>query len=81
MAETEVQSGRYDLLMVRLRRMDAQLRKLAEDVRDIGARLILIEGDVANGSVHRVRHEGSLAEIHVRLDRVERQLELSDGRD
>lgn len=81
MAEADDQTGRYDLLMLRLRRMDARLRDVAEQVRDVGARLILIEGDVANGSAHRVRHEGNLAEIHVKLDRVERQLELRDGRD
>jgi hypothetical protein len=81
MAEAEDQSDRYDLLMLRLRRMDARLRDVAEEVRDIGARLILIEGDVATGSSHRVRHEGNLAEIRVKLERVERQSELRDGRD
>jgi len=61
-----------DLVLVMLRKMDAKLDRLSEDMRDVKVRMTHVEEGLAG--VNR-----RLDRIEVRVDRIEARLELVDS--
>uniref|UniRef100_Q07NL8 Uncharacterized protein n=1 Tax=Rhodopseudomonas palustris (strain BisA53) TaxID=316055 RepID=Q07NL8_RHOP5 len=60
-----------NIVLVYLRRMDEKLDRLSDDMRDVKVRITAVEEGVAG--VNR-----RLDRLEVRVDRIERRLELSD---
>ncbi len=68
------------IILVYLRRIDAKLDRLAEDVADLKQRMTALEIQVANLAATKASHYGNTSlridRIEVRLDRIERRLDL-----
>ena len=68
------------ILLISMRRLDAKMDALSEDVLDVKHRLTALEVQVANASSTESSHYASLAtrldHVEVRLDRVERRLDI-----
>jgi predicted nucleic acid-binding Zn-ribbon protein len=60
-----------NIVLMYLRRMDEKLDRLLDDVRDLKVRMTAVEEGVAG--VNR-----RLDRLEVRVDRIERRLELTD---
>ena len=68
------------ILLISMRRLDAKMDALSEDVLDVKHRLTALEVQVANASSTESSHYASLAtrldRVEVRLDCVERRLDI-----
>ena len=67
-----------DLLLRRVRNAEIKLDQTVQRLSETLDRLYLLERDMASLVDHRVRHEARIAEIHDRLDKIQRRLEISD---
>jgi predicted nuclease with TOPRIM domain len=67
------------LELVRLRKLDARLRRLEDNYSDLSERLLTLEKEVALLSSHRARQEGRIADVLAELDWIRRRLEINDG--
>jgi len=69
-----------NIMLVYLRRIDAKLDRLAEDVADLKQRMTALEIQVANLAATEASHYGNTSlridRIEARLDRIERRLDL-----
>lgn len=74
-----------NIVLVYLRRMDANIQELRGDMRDIKTRLVLIEGEL--GRLVRDRGEDMESRAHLqarvdrlteRLSKIERRLDITD---
>jgi len=71
-----------NLILVFLRRIDAKVDALADEMREVKHRLTRLEIAVANLAATEANHYASLASrldrCELRLDRIERRLDLVD---
>ncbi len=69
-----------NIMLVSLRRLDAKMDRLAEDVTDIKHHLITVGTQVGQFASNEARHHVSLAirfdRLASRIDRIERRLDI-----
>ena len=67
---------KLELVVARQKSFDRRLRRIEDDVDDFRQRMFLQESGLANESSHRIRHEGTIGELHAELDRRLRAREM-----
>jgi len=70
---------RTNLVLEHLRRIDRKVDGLSNDMQQVILRLGSIERHVSGLNVSDVNQNAEIDRIKVRLDRIERRLELSDS--
>ena len=65
-----------NLIHVMLRRIDAKLDRIIDDVADLKGRMTSLELEVARLSMRVAETNARIDRIEVRLDRIERRLDL-----
>ncbi len=65
-----------DIVLVLLRRMDAKLDRITDDLRDIKPRLTSVERQLGELRVDLAGQAARIDRIEVRLDRIERRLDI-----
>jgi predicted nucleic acid-binding Zn-ribbon protein len=67
-----------NLTHVMLRRMDAKLDRIIDDVADLKVRMSSVELEVARLAVRVAETNARIDRVEVRLDRIERRLDLTE---
>ena len=67
-----------NLVLEHLRRIDRKVDGLLEEFRHFNLRVATSEGHIASLHVSDVQQGGEIDRIKVRLDRIERRLELTE---
>jgi predicted nuclease with TOPRIM domain len=65
-----------NLVLVYLRRLDEKTDRLADDMRDVKARLTSLEGQVALLHGDFARQSERIDRLEVRLERIEKRLDI-----
>lgn len=65
-----------NLILVYLRRLDEKSDRLADDMRDVKARLTSLESQVALLHGDFARQSERIDRLEIRLDRIERRLDI-----
>lgn len=68
-----------NLVLVYLRRIDAKVDALADEVRDLKGRVGRLETSLAQVHVTLAEHSNRMDRIELRLDRIERRLDLAEA--
>ena len=68
-----------DIVLEHLRKIDRKLDTVIEDVRGLNVRMISMEHHMAGMYAGDVATTSEMDRLKLRMDRVERRLELSDG--
>ena len=69
------------LTLRQLRALSDQLKKANHRLDEVNARLLALEQEMLIAQQHRLRHEMKFAEVDDMIDRIQRRLEITDGRD
>jgi hypothetical protein len=68
------------IILIDLRRIDAKVDRLAEDVQELKAGMTLVEQQISNLAATQASHTAILSSrldrVEARLDRIERRLDL-----
>lgn len=68
------------IILIDLRRIDAKVDRLAEDVQELKAGMTLVEQQISNLAATHASHTAILSSrldrVEARLDRIERRLDL-----
>jgi hypothetical protein len=62
-----------------MRRMEPKLDQLLEDHTEFRMRLGRLEKSAAETHVHLAEHSGRMDQVHTRLNRIERRLDLTEA--
>ena len=68
-----------NIMLVYLRRIDARLERMEEDVRDLKRRMTLVEEGMGHIAQSYAGLQLRMDRIENRLDRIERRLDLQDA--
>ena len=68
-----------NLILIYLRRIDARLERMEEDVRDLKYRMTLVEEGMGRITQSYAGLQLRMDRIENRLDRIERRLDLQDA--
>ena len=68
-----------ELLLEHLKSMQNRLSNLESGQAEIKTTLVSIQQHMTGFMTNVAAHEGAIASMQVRLDRIERRLEISDG--
>ena len=67
------------LVLEHLRHIRSQIDALRLDMGDVKLRLTVIEGHIASLVVGQTGHNSEMDRLKIRIDRIERRLELTEG--
>ena len=70
-----------NLTLRRVRELSDKLIRTNQKLEEMTWRVLSLERDLLSCMDHRLRQEIQIADIHAMLERIQRRLEISDGRD
>ena len=69
------------LILRQLQTLSDQLARTNQKLDDPAARQMMLEQEMQAPKRHRLWHETQFAEVQDMIDRIQRRLEITDGRD
>lgn len=75
MSETEPDN----IVLRYLRKLDERTKRIEENQNDMAADIRILKGHMSSFMQSEIRHDGMIASMQVRLERLERRLDLADA--
>ena len=70
-----------NLTLRQLRQLSDLLIRANQKLEELTSRVLSLEQEMLISQQHRLRHEIQLGEFHAMVEKIQRRLEISDGRD